>query len=348
MRAGMITPSYSPSVRGNAITVQRIESGLREQGMIVRVWSMEERPSPDEITQGLEAFAPDLVHGFHISSSGSIVTEVASRLSIPSILSVTGTDVNTDLFNPHRRTEVIDALRHATRIVVFHDCMRVKLIGELPEVEHRIRVIAQTVRCREVPFDLRHHLGLAHDDLIFLIPAGIRRVKHVTFCLKPLDTLRLQYPNIKAVFVGPIIEEAEGTRLQELLQDFPWATYLGAVPHEQICAILKSVDVVINSSLSEGGMANSILEAMHCGRPVLASDIEGNRSVVRDGVEGLLFASESEFAQKAERLIAEPSLRHKLGKNGQEKIEREFSREREIHNYLQMYQEAIGAHSRKG
>lgn len=88
-------------------------------------------------------------------------------------------------------------------------------------------------------------------------------------------------------------------------------------------------------------MANSILEAMHCGRAVLASNIEGNRSVVRDGIDGLLFASESEFAHKAERLISEPSLRHELGKNGKEKIEREFSGEREIHNYLQLYQDAI-------
>ena len=241
----------------------------------------------------------------------------------------------------------MDVLRRATRIVVFHDCMRVKLVAELPEVAHRIRVIGQTVRCHEVPFDLRRQVGLKPDDVIFLIPAGIRHVKNVTFCLKPLDTLRIQYPQIKAVFVGPIIETAEGVRLQELLRDYPWAFYLGPVPHEQVCAMLTSIDVVVNSSLSEGGMANSILEAMSRGRAVLASDIDGNRSVVRDGIDGLLFASESEFAHKAERLIRGPSLRHELGKNGQEKIEREFSPEREIHDYLRLYQEAIGTGSRR-
>lgn len=346
MRLGIVTPFYAPSVRGNSITVQRIESGLRDQGVIVRVWSLEDGLSSGDIQQALEAFTPDLVHGFHVSASGRIVTGAAFRLGIPSILSVTGTDVNTDLFDPHRKTEVMEGLRLATRIVVFHDIMRVKLANELPEVEHRIRVIGQTVRCQDTPFDLRRQLGLTRDDLIFLIPAGIRRVKNVTFCLKPLDALRIQYPRITAVFVGPIIEAAEGVRLQELLRDHPWAFYLGPVPHEQICAMLESVDVVINSSLSEGGMANSILEAMSRGRAVLASDIEGNRSVVRDGIDGLLFASESEFAHKAERLIREPDLRDELGKNGKEKIEREFSGGREIHDYLQLYREAIGAGSR--
>ncbi len=341
MRVGIVTPFYFPSVRGNSITVQRIESGLRDHRVIVRVWSLEESPSPGEILHALDAFAPDLVHGFHVSASGRIVTDASSRLGIPSILSVTGTDINTDLFDPDRRTEVMEVLRRATRVVVFHDVMRAKLTGELPETADRIRVIGQTVRCLEAPFDLRHHLGLTPNDLIFLIPAGIRRVKHVTFCLKPLDALRVQYPQIKAVFAGPIIEAAEGIRLQELLRDYPWAFYLGPVPHEQMFAIVSSADVVVNSSRSEGGMANSILEAMSRGRAVLASDIEGNRSVVREGIDGLLFASESEFARKAERLIREPGLRRQLGQTGQQKIEREFSREREIRDYLGLYREAI-------
>lgn len=347
MRLGMITPFYFPSVRGNSITVQRIESGLQHRGVTVRVWSLEDGPSPAEIVQALDTFTPDLVHGFHISASGRIVTDAASRLGIPSILTITGTDVNADLFDPRRRTEVIEVLRLATRIVVFHDCMRVKLAAELPEVEHRVRVISQTVYCRETPFDLRRQLGLAPDDLIFLIPAGIRRVKNVTYCLKPLDALRTQYPKIKAVFAGPIIEAAEGIRLQQLLRDYPWAHYLGPIPHDRMCAMLDSVDVVINSSLSEGGMANSILEAMSRGRAVLASDIEGNRSVVRDGIDGFLFASEPEFARQAERLIKEPGLRAELGKNGRQKIEREFSPEREIHDYLRLYQEAIDTCSRR-
>jgi glycosyltransferase involved in cell wall biosynthesis len=165
----------------------------------------------------------------------------------------------------------------------------------------------------------------------------------VTFCLAPLEALRRHHPEIKVVFVGPMIEAEEGTKLQEALKGRPWAFYLGPVSHEELCAMLKSVDVVINSSLSEGGMANSILEAMSRERAVLVSDIEGNRTVVQDGINGFLFGSEAEFLEKAERLIREPHLRRTLGLKGKEKIEREFSREGEIQEYLQLYEEAIGA-----
>ncbi len=347
MRPAIVTPFYFPSVRGNSITVQRIESGLRDQGLTVRVWSLEHGPSPDEILRELKEFKPDLVHGFHATVSGRLVVDAGRRLGIPSILTVTGTDVNTDLFDPERRAGVIDVLRQATRVVVFHDVIRVKIVGELAEVESRIRVIGQTVRCQEVPFDFRGRLGLAADDLIFFVPAGIRRVKNVTFCLKPLEALRAHYPQIKVVFVGPVIEAEEGVRLQEALNGRPWAHYLGPVSHEEMCAMLKSVDVVINSSLSEGGMANSILEAMSRGRAVLVSDIEGNRSVVRDGIDGLLFGSEAKFSEKAERLIREPRLRYELGRKGKEKIEREFSREGEIQEYLQLYEQALTVESQR-
>ena len=35
----LVTPNYRPSVRGNSITVQRIESGLRDHGVTGQVFS---------------------------------------------------------------------------------------------------------------------------------------------------------------------------------------------------------------------------------------------------------------------------------------------------------------------
>jgi glycosyltransferase involved in cell wall biosynthesis len=347
MRLAIVTPFYFPSVRGNSITVQRIESGLRDQGLIVGIWTLENGTSPSELLEALGQFEPDLVHGFHATTSGPLIAEAARRLSLPSILNVTGTDANVDLFDPQRRASVMDALRRATRIVVFHDVIRAKVAGELPEVQDRIRTIGQTVRCQEAPFDFRARLDVSPGDLIFFIPSGIRRVKNPIFCLRPLEELRPRYPQIKAVFVGPVIEADEGERFEEALEGRPWAFYLGPVSHEELCAMLKSVDVVVNSSRSEGGMANSILEAMSRGRAVLASDIEGNRSVVRHGIDGLLFRSETEFREQAERLIGDPHLRDELGRNAKQKIEREFSREGEIQEYLHLYQEAIGAAARR-
>ena len=43
----------------------------------------------------------------------------------------------------------------------------------------------------------------------------------------------------------------------------------------------------MNTSVSEGGMSNVVLEAMYIGKPVLASSIEGNSSIIKDNFSGL-------------------------------------------------------------
>src|SRR5206468_718978 len=78
-------------------------------------------------------------------------------------------------------------------------------------------------------------------------------------------------------YVGPILDAGEGAALLCALAGRPWARYLGEVPHAAMPAALHDADIVLNCSLSEGGMANSVLEALAFGRAVLASDIEGNR-----------------------------------------------------------------------
>jgi glycosyltransferase involved in cell wall biosynthesis len=94
---------------------------------------------------------------------------------------------------------------------------------------------------------------------------------------------------------------------------------------------------VLNCSISEGGMANSVLEALALGRAVLASDIEGNRSLVEDGVTGFLFGTPEEFARKLEALLGDPSLRLRLGAAGRERVTTRFSPARELDGYLATY-----------
>ena len=88
-------------------------------------------------------------------------------------------------------------------------------------------------------------------------------------------------------------------------------------------------------------MANSVLEAFAMGRAVLASDTEGNRSLVEDGVTGLLFRGEAELLAQAERLTVGAALRARLGAAGRRLIERRYPPEREIEGYLDAYRQVL-------
>jgi glycosyltransferase involved in cell wall biosynthesis len=106
-------------------------------------------------------------------------------------------------------------------------------------------------------------------------------------------------------------------------------------------SLLVASDVVLNCSVSEGGMANSVLEAFATGRAVLASDIEGNRSLVEDGVTGLLFRDEAELLVQAGRLVLDPGLRARLAAAGRDVVENRYRPDREIEGYLEAYRQLI-------
>ncbi len=339
MRVAIVTPHFFPAVRGNAVTVQRIESGLRDRGLDVTVISLDAVPDPAAAGARLRALRPDVVHGFHAYHAGPTVAEAAGALGVPAIITITGTDVNHDLFDPARRPAVARALDRAQAIVVFHEAIGEKLGRELPHVRGKIRVIEQSVRCEEEQFDLRARVGAGPEAFLFFLPAGIRPVKNVLYAVRPLEGLRARHPALRLVIAGPILDAAEGERLRAAAASRPWVHHLGPLSHGEICASLKTVQVVLNTSVSEGGMSNAILEAMSKGVPVLASDIEGNRTIIADGVDGFLFASEEEFAAKAEGLVRDPVLRRRLGGAGKAKVDRELPLKGEIGEHLALYRD---------
>jgi glycosyltransferase involved in cell wall biosynthesis len=82
-------------------------------------------------------------------------------------------------------------------------------------------------------------------------------------------------------------------------------------------------DIFVSSSLDEG-MPNSMLEAMACGLPIVASDIPAHREIIKSGENGLLISSQNpkELAGAIEILVKNKSLRQELGKNNVKKIKK--------------------------
>jgi glycosyltransferase involved in cell wall biosynthesis len=341
MILGLITPYYFPSVRGNSITVQRIESGLRDHGITVQVFSLDQE-SPEKVHAGLLELQPQVVHGFHATATGPLVVEASRQLRVPAAVTLTGTDVNHDLLDPARRLTVLETLGAVQAIVVFHESVRSQLLQECPTVGPRVHVIGQAVQCGEDVYDLRNRLGLTPADIVFFQAAGIRPVKNIPSVIPPLTRLQAHHPRLKYVLAGPVLDEQEGARVQALLHGLPWAFHLGTLTHDEICAALTQVEVAVNSSLSEGGMSNAVLEAMSKGIPVLASDIPGNRSIIQNGVDGFLYDTEAAFAARAETLLTRPARRAALGHAARRKIATQFRLEGEIGGHLALYRALLG------
>jgi glycosyltransferase involved in cell wall biosynthesis len=337
-RVAVLTPFAAPSVRGNAITVERIARGLRGRGVELRVWDLSVVPEA-AVDHQVTQYGPAVIHAFHAFRTGPTAVRLARRAGVPLLVTATGTDVNQDLFDEDGAPIVRRVLEGAGAVSVFDESMATRIIEALPATAARLVVIPQSV-----VFEMAapgHWPPVAalrqRPGPIILFPAGIRKVKRPAFPLEPLERLRDRYSTLDLVYVGPIIDPAEGEALRRMLPAYPWARYLGAVPHNRMPALIELADVVLNCSLAEGGMANSVLEALSLGRAVLAADIAGNRSLVEDAITGFLFGSAEELAAKAARLLQDPDLRARLGIAGRERVTARFGADRETDGYLAAY-----------
>jgi glycosyltransferase involved in cell wall biosynthesis len=84
--------------------------------------------------------------------------------------------------------------------------------------------------------------------------------------------------------------------------------------------LLRAADIFVSASHREG-MPRSIIEAMMCGLPVVATNIRGSREEVVQGETGILVGVKQpdELAQALDALASNPAARKKLGKAGRER-----------------------------
>ena len=330
-RVALLAPEPLGSPRGNAVTVARIAEGLATRDVDVRVWDA----GADGLLEEATRTAPAVVHAFHAYRAGPLGQMLARACGAPLVVTLTGTDVSADLIHPTRGLAVRDVLLGAAAVTAFHDSIVSEVVAALPALAGRVTVVPQSVRFL-LPEPSERAPAVEGDPCI-VFPAGIRPVKRPCLPLGALDGLLRRHPSTRLWYAGPALDPKETRRLRQRLARRPWAQYLGAVPHDHMHALLTAADIVLNCSVSEGGMANAVLEGLALGRAVLASDIPGNRSLVEDGVTGLLFGSEAELGDKAQRLAADAGLRRRLGEAGQRLVASRFTPTVETEGYLAVY-----------
>jgi L-malate glycosyltransferase len=332
MRVAILAPNYYQTETGNAVTVRRIERHLKLLGCDLRVFPLDQFTG-EQLLSELRAFAPQLLHAFHGYHGGRAAHALAESLGIPYLVTLTGTDVYQAL-SDQRSHDTHAALRGAARIVAFHGSVKKHLAEHLPTLDEWTVVIPQGVVLPELPAGEKP----ADAPFTFLLPAGLRPVKNVLFPLEPLEELHRSHPQIVLLLAGPILDTGYAAEVMDALEQYPFARYLGGIKHDAMAQCYRSADVVLNTSIMEGGMANSLLEALSYAKPVLVSDIEGNRSIIKDGINGLVFRDEHEFLEKAEQLVNDPHLCQRLGRNGRALVQEKCSPEVESLAYLELYQ----------
>lgn len=357
LRILILAPTVLPAVTGNAVTVERWRRFLVERGMSVQVLAVG-RLGATDCLEVIDTFKPDVIHAHHVSRSGLFLLDqsITHRCAhVPLVVSPAGTDIfDHPRSSGGQRERVMEVFARASVIVTQGSWAADRVAEFLPDFRDRILHVPKAF-CwfGNSIFDLREVSGWKAQDLVFFLPAGIRPVKGNLECLQAFETIHTLRPHVRVVFAGPLLDPRYAARFKKTIKGLGgFARWIAMIPPEAMHSAYRTSDVVLNTSFSEG-LSNALIEAVAAGRPILASDIPGNRWPVlgeaADLPAGLLFDvfDRDDFTKKALKLIDEEGLRIRLGQEGLKRASSWPTPEEEAEGLIRAYEEAIRRHAGK-
>lgn len=119
--------------------------------------------------------------------------------------------------------------------------------------------------------------------------------------------------------------------------------FVGRVANGELPPYYAAADVAVLPTAPPESFGMVLIEAMACGRPVIASNLPGVRTVVRDGVDGLLVApgDQADLAAKLEALLGDRAAGRAMGARGRARVEATYAWDAIVPRLEAVYEEVV-------
>jgi glycosyltransferase involved in cell wall biosynthesis len=192
---------------------------------------------------------------------------------------------------------------------------------------------------RPAPSSLKAGLGFGPEDVVYVMVGRLEPQKGHATLLESLALARREEPAIRLVCVGEGGLrgglEAQAARLG-LGESVRFVGY-----QKQVDDWLALADATVLPSLYEG-LPLVAIESLAAARPVIATAVDGNPEVVRDGYTGLLVpvGDAPALSQALVALARDPERRRMLGSQGRAFAEEHFTESRQVRETEDLYLQA--------
>jgi len=160
------------------------------------------------------------------------------------------------------------------------------------------------------------------------------RKDYPTFIKATLDIL-IKRQDVVFVIIGDGKDQPE---IENMIPENTKEYFKFLGKRQDVDRFVSVFDVGVLASFAEG-ISNSIMEYMAFGKPVVASDVDGNRELVEDSKSGYLVpvGNSHLMSSRIISLLDNKDLAAKMGKNGTEIIKEKFSQIGMTNQYLDIY-----------
>jgi glycosyltransferase involved in cell wall biosynthesis len=171
--------------------------------------------------------------------------------------------------------------------------------------------------------NFKESIGVNCSTKIVVTIASFKPPKNLKDLINVAQVVTKNIKNVVFVIVGDGEQRKE---LEFLIENFNLSTKVILLGwRTDIANILKSCDIFVLTSLWEG-LPCSILEAMCCGKPIIANAIDGVKEIVINNETGFLIEPNNykHMAEKVQYLLLNENISEKMGKNGFNSVGKEF------------------------
>jgi glycosyltransferase involved in cell wall biosynthesis len=176
---------------------------------------------------------------------------------------------------------------------------------------------------------VRRELRIGEGPLVLYV--GKRSLgKGTRVLLDALDRIRAEVPGVRFVFAG------KGESDLPARDD---VHALGVLEHARLFPLYCAADVVVAPSIWPEPLSRVLVEAMHFGRPVVATFTGGSPEAVEDGVTGLLVRKNDAgaLADAIITLLRDPDRRQRMGAAARARLAAVFSEDKVVASLLDAY-----------
>lgn len=320
---------YFNQPRGNSTTSKRIVHFLQKSGIRTSVFPYYEKDPwflPD-----IESV--DVIHILHATRFLAWATENQFVLNRPYVITMGGTDINSDLQNDLSQ-EVIELLDQAAFITVFTPDAKNKVESLDVNWVGKVKIIPQSAW---LPWEIGKPKQTEYP--IILLPAGLRPVKDVLHVLPALEEVVELYPRLRFTILGANLDSVVYEQVLEAARTRPWLHYAGVVPFEVMTHWYEEANIVINTSISEG-QSLAVMEALAIGRPVIARKNAANEEIIIHNKTGWIYDTMEQFKEALLTIMNDPFYTGQVVNAAQNWVRSHCSPEKEASEYIDVYKRA--------
>lgn len=293
----------------------------------------------------------ELVHAHSVIPTGFTASVVSKIMHKPIFITAHGMDINNFKNSKIFNYFLAFSLNSSSKSIAVSEDLAKKMRLMVND-ENKIVVIRNAVDTdRFNPTrdkSIRDKFDVKYDDILVLFVGYLDTFKGIFELLSAFNHLKSENNNVKLIMVGT------GPKKEVMLKILTESgienevIFTGVVEHQKIHKYYQAADIFVLPSYTEG-LPVSVLEAMACGLPVVATHVGGIPEIITDGINGFLVPpkAEEELIKKLMILINNEHLRDQFRNNSLKRVKEDFDSKKKIFKLIGIYEKCCSNKKQK-